>query len=136
MSKIFIDSSVLIAACISKTGSARQLIVSSFKSKHEIYISNLVFEETMHNLSDKVPAVVPVFRLLQTNFPFRRSKPSKKLILKVSKSIEWKDAPIVAAAIEIKADYLVTFDKKHLLSKKDIIKNKYHLKVITPDELI
>ena len=62
--------------------------------------------------------------------------PSKSLIAKVSKTVEEKDAPIVAGAIAAKADYLVSYDRKHLLHQKQKISDNFKVKTVTPDELI
>jgi len=62
-------------------------------------------------------------------------KPTKRQILKATKIIEGKDAPIVAGAIFSKADYLVSFDRKHLLQHKKEIEASFKLKVLTPDKV-
>lgn len=53
--KVFLDSSVLIAAAISSKGSARDLIMKSFSGELKLIISDLVIEETQKNLAKKVP---------------------------------------------------------------------------------
>lgn len=86
INKIFIDSSVLIAASISPKGSARDLVTKSLRGEPEV--------------------------------------------------VELKDAPIVAGAISSKADYLVSYDRKHLLHYKEEIRTRFKVRVVTPDKLI
>lgn len=81
--KVFVDSSVLIAASISSKGSSQDLLYQGLQGLVEV-----------------------------------------------------KDAPIVAGAVKAKADYLVSYDRKHLLQYKQEIKENFKLKVVTPDELI
>lgn len=134
--KVFIDSSVLIAAAISPTGSARDLIISSLNNKFKVILSDLVLEETARNLSNKAPIALPALQLFLEALNPEVVSPPKSLILKVSKVIDLRDAPIVAGAISSKADYLVSFDRKHLLQQKQEIQSHFKLKVVTPDELL
>lgn len=134
--KIFIDSSVLIAAAISPTGSARDLIMRSFRNKLKVVISDLVIAETQKNLANKAPQALPALQLFLEVLNPEVVSPTKTFILKASKVVELKDAPIVAGASYSKADYLVTFDRKHLLQQKREIKTILKVKVVTPDELI
>lgn len=134
--KVFIDSSVLIAAAISPTGSARDLITSSLKNKFKIIISDLVLEETVRNLANKAPKALPAFQLFLEALNPEVVSPAKSLAMKASKVVELKDAPIVAGAVAAKVDYLVSFDRKHLLQQKQKIEESLKIKVVTPDELI
>ena len=136
ISKLFIDSSVLIAASISATGSARDLIISSINNKFKIVVSDLVLEETVRNLTNKAPKALPALQLFLEALNPEVVSPSESLVIKVSKVIELKDAPIVAGAIAAKAEYLVSFDRKHLLQKNKEIKTNLKVKVVTPDEFL
>jgi predicted nucleic acid-binding protein len=46
-----------------------------------------------------------------------------------------KDAYIVAAAVATKADYLVTFDEKHLLGQPDVAE-KSGLAIVKPQVVV
>lgn len=133
--KVFIDSSVLIAAAISPKGSARDLIINSLNNKFKIIISDLVLEETARNLSNKAPKALPALQLFLETLNPEVVSPNKSLVMKASEVVELKDAPIVAGAVTAKADYLVSFDKKHLLQQKQKIEAKFKIKVVIPDEL-
>ena len=133
--KAFIDSSVLIAAAISPSGSARDLIMKSFREEIKVIISDLVLEETKRNLTNKAPKALPALQLFLEVLNPEVVSPSKILVLKVSKVIALKDAPIVAGAVTSRADYLVTYDKKHLLQHKKEIETNFKIQVVTPSEL-
>ncbi|OGE25219.1 putative toxin-antitoxin system toxin component, PIN family [Candidatus Daviesbacteria bacterium RIFCSPHIGHO2_02_FULL_39_12] len=134
--KAFIDSSVLIAAAISSAGSARDLIMKALRGELKAIISDLVLEETQRNLTNKASKALPALQLFLEVLNPEVVRPSKTLVLKVAKVVEAKDAPIVAGAISSKADYLVSFDRKHLLQHKKEIETNFKVKVVTPDELI
>lgn len=133
--KIFIDSSVLIAAAISPSGSARDLIMKSFQDDIKVVISNLVLEETQRNLANKAPKALPALQLFLEVLNPEVVNPTKALVLKISKVVELKDAPIIAGAISSKADYLVSYDRKHLLRHRKEIEANFKVKVVTPDEV-
>ena len=133
--KVFIDSSVLIAAAISVKGSARDLILRSMKGDFDLYISAFVLEEVERNLSRKAPAALPAFEVLRTVFP-NIVDPDKSLVVRVAEVVEAKDAPIVAAAISVEAEYLATYDQKHLLKQRSLIQSTYQVNVVTPDEVL
>jgi hypothetical protein len=50
---------VLIAAAISSTGAARELIVASLRREVLLSLSSLVLQETARNLARKAPAALP-----------------------------------------------------------------------------
>lgn len=134
--KVFVDSSVLIASAISPTGNARELINLGFTKSLELYISPDVLEETERNLKVKAPQGLNYFYTSISNINFKIIKPTNRQILKAAKIIVGKDAPIVAGAVKASADYLVSYDRKHLLKQKQEIEKDFKLKVVTPDELI
>lgn len=134
--KIFIDSNVLVSASISPIGSARDLILASLRNEFKIVISDLVLEETKRNLAKKVPEALPALQIFLEILNPDVISPNKSLVLEVAKIVEMKDAPIVAGAISAKADYLVSFDRKHLLQHKQKIETHFKVKIVTPDELL
>ena len=136
VSKLFIDSSVLMAASISSTGFARDLIIRAINNKFKIVVSDLVLEETVRNLANKASEALPVLQLFLETLNPEVVSPTKSLVVKVSKVIELKDAPIVAGAIVAKVDYLVSFDRKHLLGHSKEIRTHFKVKVVAPDELL
>ena len=136
ISKVFLDSSVFIAAAISPTGSARDLIMSFLNNKFKVVVSDLVLEETEKNLSNKAPKALPIFRLFLEILQPEVVRPPKSLVARATKVLDTKVAPIVAGAIQSKADFLASYDRKHLLQKRKEIKRHFDITVTTPDEII
>lgn len=85
---------------------------------------------------NKAPKALPALQLFLEVLNPEVVSPTRALVLKISKIIELKDAPIVAGAISAKADYLVSFDRKHILQHKEVIRTHFKVKVVTPDELV
>lgn len=134
--KVFVDSSVLIAASISSKGSARDLLYQGLQANFILYISDVVLEESERNILLKAPNALEDFGIFKKYLETNLVEVNRSKILKIAKIVERKDAPIVAGAVTAKADYLVTYDRKHLLQYKKDIRESFKIKVITPDELI
>jgi predicted nucleic acid-binding protein len=132
---VFLDSSALIAAAISARGSARTLINQGLQGKCTLIISSNVIEECERNLRAKMPAALPIFTAF-IDLLSNRAEPMHAAVLRVAEIIEAKDAPIVAAAVAAKAEYLAAYDRKHLLAKKAAISEAFGITVATPDEIL
>ena len=50
--------------------------------------------------------------------------------------IEAKDTPIIAAARAAGVMLVATYDRRNLLSKRDVIASAFGITVATPDELL
>jgi len=133
--KVFVDSSVLISAAISSKGSSRDLIIGGFRSEFKLYISDLVIEETRRNLLKKSPKSVPFFEIVRQIFPARAIIPTKSEVLRAAKTVNLKDAPIIAAAVKAGVGHLVSFDRE-LLNQRDEIKTNFGILVATPKKIL
>jgi predicted nucleic acid-binding protein len=133
---VFLDSSVLYAAAFSAARPARRLIPKGLQGSVTLCISDLVIEETKRNLTKNAPAALPYVSLIAHLFAPYITRPSKAEVLQAAKIVYLKDAPIVAAATKVKADYLATYDVKHLLNHAQAIDRAYGIIVLTPAELL
>jgi len=134
--KVFLDSSVIIAAVLSFSGGSFRLIRESVFKGYTLLISNYVLEECLRVLKLKYPEKIFILAMLLENFRFQIVKdPSQKEVEKLIKIIEPEDAPILAGAIKYKAKYLVTLDKKDFLNLKvlEFVK-KHKISILTPKE--
>lgn len=118
--KIFLDSSALISGLNSPTGSVGIILSAFLAEKFSIYISDQVIEEVQHNIETKFPLLTKRFLSFLSTHPKIVPRPSIKEIKKAYDLIKTEDAPILAAAIKTKPDFLITWDKKHFL-KKDVL---------------
>lgn len=132
--KIFLDSSALISGLNSPTGAAG-IILSTFQAgDFFIYISDQVLEEVHRNIQTKFPLLKERFLLFLMAKPKIIPNPSLNEIRKAEKLIHSEDAPILAAAIKLKPDFLITWDKKHFL-KKEVVSN-ISFTICTPKEFL
>jgi len=82
-----------------------------------------VLLEAERNLKQKAPEAIPLFRLLmELVSPEIVPDPEPELLRAVLEFVIAKDAIVVAGAIAGKADYLVTFDRKHLIDLPEVSK--------------
>ncbi len=136
--KVFIDSSTVISAILSPSGGSFCLIRESLFKNYTLLISDYVLEECIRILKTKFPEKTYILPILLENFGFKITKdPSEKEVEKFIGIIDFKDAPILAAAIKHKADYLITLDKKHFLNQKvlEFIRDK-KISILTPKEFL
>jgi len=135
-SRVFVDSSVLFAASLSRTGYARELVLLGIDHPVELVTSNYVLGETRRNLSEKAPLSMPDIDAFLTIGIFELSDPPSQLVLDVAEVIEPKDAAIVAGALAAKCGWIATFDRKHLLSEAVAIHRLWDLVVDEPEAII
>ena len=130
--RVFVDSSVLIAAVLSPTGSARDLILLGREGRIALIVSSLVVTEVARNIERKSPDKLSRLQRILDTCPLEIVEPTKELVASESTQIELKDAPIVAAAAASDVKFLVTYDAKHLLAEATRIEARHGLIVCSP----
>jgi putative PIN family toxin of toxin-antitoxin system len=133
--KVFVDTNVLFAAVYSSTGSAHDLIQLALQGRVTLFISRQVSEEVQRNLNRKAPEALPDYQAFVNESSPQIVAPPVGTVRDVADYVVAKDAMIVAAAIAAQVDYLVTYDRKHLLDLPEIAQ-KSGLKIVTPDVVV
>jgi predicted nucleic acid-binding protein len=133
---VFIDASVRFAASRSPRGFARDLIEAGIRGRVALVLSPFVVQETRRNLSSKAPEALPLFEVFLAPGFIRMVQPSPELVERVAAIIVLKDAPIVAGAIEAGVELVATYDRRHLLSKREEILAHFGVTVATPGEIL
>lgn len=135
MTKISLDSSVIIAGINSTTGASQIILKLARDGEIIASISEIVLQEIMRNLKKKMPENV-LIRFLEylalSNFK-KVDFEHESEILKYHGITEDKDIHVIAAAFKSKVDYLVTLDKKHLLKLEG---KNFPFIIITPGEFL
>jgi putative PIN family toxin of toxin-antitoxin system len=136
MIRVFVDANVLFAASYSSHGSSRDLILAAIEDKVQIVVSKYVLTEAERNLARKAPRAIPAFTELTELLSVEVvDKPNLEDVLQAAEYTALKDAPVVAAALSAQVDYMVTWDRKHLI--EDIrVADRSGLKIVTPDRII
>ena len=136
-SKLFLDSSALIAGVLSPTGAARALLLMSEMGDVDLYISEHVIAETERSLARKVPEALPEYRKTIKNADMKivgnLSPDEVRACLYMI--ADPTDAPILAAAMKARADYLVTHNRKHFLDDPNVAERS-GLRIGTPGDAL
>lgn len=112
--KVFLDSSVLIAATLSFSGGSFY-ILTHFRDKCEFQINEYVLEETLRVLNEKfgkrADLKTKLFLILGLAKVKVLSNPSPQKVRTLRKIISKEDAPILTSAIQ-NSSYLITLDNE------------------------
>lgn len=131
MKKVFLDSSILVAACASKKGGSAFILGYCKQKKLKGYVSFDVIAEARRNVELKLNQVGKnrFSHFIKFANLFIVPPPNVEKIAECEQYIYAKDAPILAAAMESPAAILITLDRKHFLKEKVI--QYFKPKVIT-----
>jgi predicted nucleic acid-binding protein len=134
--RVFIDSSVIIAASISARSYARDLIAAGLRGEVTLIWSDLVSTKTERNLQTKAPNAMPAFRRFRDRLHIESITPDPAIIRQAEAVIDPKDVPIVAAAIAGGADWIASYDRRYLLSFMQEILDAFGIATAPPDEIL
>ncbi|MBE2268134.1 MAG: putative toxin-antitoxin system toxin component, PIN family [Anaerolinea sp.] len=134
--KVFLDASVLFSAAYSAGGYARDLLVLAVQNRVQAVVSSDVLTEVERNITRKAPDKLESYRLLLKLINAELvADPSLEAVREVESYVVQKDAPIVAAAQQAQVDYLVTYDRKHLIDPVEVAQ-KSGLRIVTPETVV
>jgi predicted nucleic acid-binding protein len=109
--RIFLDANVLFSAAKSD-GAIRRLLALLAEAGHECHADTYVVEEARRNLALKAPGNLPVLDRLVARIHVAQVKASLAEA-EVVRSLPEKDRPVLAAAIDLRCQALVTGDRTH-----------------------
>jgi len=109
--RVFLDANILFSAATSD-GAVRQLFNLLADARHECWVDDYVVIEARRNLAAKHPdALAALETLLRRTQISPAQAPGHEL-----KLVSWlpeKDRPVLAAAMRLRCDALVTGDRTH-----------------------
>lgn len=133
--KVFLDTSALIAGVVSAKGAARAVLQLAETGLIEVIVSKQVVVEADRNIEEKLPELLDAYReFIALLSPLLIDDPHHKDIKGFLEMINPDDAPILAAAVNAGADFLVTWDRKHFIGRKFDLQN--NMKIVTPGEFL
>jgi predicted nucleic acid-binding protein len=109
--RIFLDANILFSAAKSD-GAIRRLLELLSKAGHEFHVDGYVTEEARRNLAAKAPEGLATLEKLLSRMKVAAIQPMNAA-LPATMPLPEKDRPVLAAAIRIGCDALVTGDKMH-----------------------
>ena len=131
---VFFDASVILAGLISPCGGSAKLLEWIKHGKISGFISEIVLDEVSRHANlvelSKESAVQKVQKIFTTISPAPYQSTVKAYQHLV---IDYGDAHILASCQELKTNFLVTLDKKHLLVLQEKVKT---VKIVSPKQLI
>ncbi len=134
---LFLDSSALFSGIISANGAARVLLLLAETGYIQIIISEQVIAETERAIARKVPQALNDFRqaILESKASIVHN-PSREDVAAHSNLISHPaDIPIVLAAMQAGADYLVTLNRKHFIDDPGVAQRS-NLSIGTPGDAL
>jgi len=134
--RIFIDSSVLLSGLASRKGASYALLVLAELGFVNPIVSEYVLDEVERNLLAKLSAYVPNYRRVRETVAWEiASEPSIEMMRQWASIVPDKDIPVLVAAIESRAQRLVTLDIQHFLKSPEVAA-KSGLNICTPADLL
>ncbi len=130
--RLFLDTSVLLAAAGSASGASRFLVTKAAGLGWQLFSSDYCAEETHRNLgkfgrpaaTTWLKEIAPRVRLVQTRLSLDRPLVFPKT----------KDRPVVITALAARAEWLLTLDEMDFHGK--LGRKVYELRLATPGEFL
>jgi predicted nucleic acid-binding protein len=135
--KLFLDSSVLFAGVASATGAARALLLLGEAQAVTIVVSEQVLVETERALARKAPNAVRAFlsAVQEANVTSAADPTPEAVAAQMGIIADPSDVPIVVAAMEARADFLVTLDRRHFIDDPRVAARS-RLRIGTPGDVL
>lgn len=128
------NASVVLSGMYSPSGGSAKLLEWTKKRKIQGIISETIKDEVLRRSYKLDIELQEAENICDEIFKKEVSSPSLSSIKKFEKIVsDYGDTHVLATAKETKSDYLVSLDKKHILSLKEKVK---WVKVVSPGELI
>lgn len=133
--RVFLDTSALLAGLISSKGAAREILSGGEIKLFEILISSQVLLEADRNIAKKFPHLLMEYRAyMRSCEPTLVDDPVPEQVQEAAPFVGEDDAPILAAALKSKAEFLVTWNTRHFMTSK--IPKDLPIHILNPGEFI
>ena len=115
--KVFLDTSVMIAAVFSETGGARKLLKLGELGVIQLVVGPHVLRECEDVVRRKVPESLPrLAHLLEIARVDTADAAEEEMVVAARAIVEYRpDAYVLAEAMGADSDWLITHDKEHFL---------------------
>jgi predicted nucleic acid-binding protein len=110
--KLFLDANILFTAAYSEKGISRALFRLVEVGRCNLTTSAYAAEEARRNLALKAPHAETEFEMLLKLITIVREPSGRTIARMAALPLADKDAPVMAAAVECRADILVTGDRR------------------------
>ena len=129
--RVFLDTSVLLAAALTEQGPARELFRQA-KGRHwTLLTSPWCVEEAERNIARKYPDHLNVWRRLRRRLEVQ---PNTLVLDRPLVFSATKDKPVLLSALAAKADALATYDRADF--HRRLGKSVYGMRIALPRDLL
>lgn len=120
--RVFLDTSVLFSGVYSESGGSRLILKLGEAGMISLWVGPWVLREIDEVLGRKSPKSKAFFALLLDRAQIQVGEEGNNDKLEQALQVVnyLPDARVLAEALIIKADYLVTFDREHLLDNRQV----------------
>lgn len=133
-SRVFLDTSAILAGLNSPTGAAGVILAACFARQVTPIISPNIIEEANRNIPTKFPRLIVAWQSFLLIPPIITEDPTEKQVQVAYTMLPTSDAPILASAIAIKPDTLVTWNTKDFWRKSVI--GAVDFPILTPGDFL
>jgi len=118
--RVFLDTSVIIAAVLSPSGGARQVFLLGEAGVLDLLVGPNVLREADEVVRRKTPGLLPLLAQLLTASQVATSiKPTANEIKTAQKKVLYlPDAVVLGEAIAAQPDWFITHDKEHFFNQR------------------
>jgi predicted nucleic acid-binding protein len=134
--RIFLDTSVIIAGVGSRVGASHAILALAELGLLVPVACPYVLDEAERNIQRKTPEALPRYRDVQANITWElHPDPSPEQVRPWLDVIVAKDAPVLAAAVIAKPNWLVTLDTRDFVEPMQVAARS-GLHIGTPGSLL
>lgn len=132
--RLFLDANVLFSAAHNAEGNCRALFRLAASARSRLISSRYAVEEATRNLSLKYPEHLAELERLALGLEVAPEPAPAAAEAAMAHRLPAEDAPILAAAIQSRADALVTGDRRHFGKLYGVVMGG--VQVLTPVEAV
>jgi predicted nucleic acid-binding protein len=134
---VFLDACVIIAAVHSPSGGSALVIEICRGHRFKAAVTVKVLLEARVNIADKFSSreLIHFYQLLAALDPEMIAVPVAEKLIEYKSLVAQKDAHVLAAALQCGSKYLITLDRRHLMTP-EILKAGLAIKIVTPGDFL
>ena len=132
--RVFLDTNVLFSALHSSVGAPNAILEAYLRGQIEVVVSRQVLEELIRTIHQKRPQLITRLYFFLQEAPFEvQPDPTSDEVARWEQVIHPPDAPILAAAIAARPDFLITGNRRHFTSEVAALAG---LAIVSPTEFV
>jgi uncharacterized protein len=132
--RVFLDTNVLFSALHSSVGAPNAIVEAYLRGQIEVVVSRQVLEELIRTIHQKRPQLITRLYFFLQEAPFEvQPDPALDVVSRWEQVIHPPDAPILAAAIAARPDFLITGNRRHFTSEVAALAG---LAIVSPAEFV